>query len=428
MGNKTAPEVKNLISRVSLGQQLALIAAGLSLIIGLALVALGATSSSHMQQTLQAEYGTALAHQIAGRVSTAMESGDLLIVSASLQRFVNSSTAEQVTVYDLEGKALGQAGESRGQNLRQYTAPVQIDSDTAGQVVVTMNLDREVAAQQRFVFSLLGLAILLSLAAYGFCRRLAQQLADRLIELANAVALDHGEDFQAGARQPTNEIDFLTHRIRALPMNLLRTRDSRSADEDNYQTTAVIYMHLTSMVSYVDTLDQRTLHRYTDRLHQVIYNAAGFYAGELYVTRQFGLAINFNGHNNSGSAAFRAASCAWLIQTALRHLESKLPLSMSVAMAISQSELGAGDASDIYPGLYMQHTIDELQAICASQPPKVLLSPAICEDLDVAHRLEHHSTELDNYAILEGFAEPYRDLLERQFRLIEQRIAESLAH
>ena len=91
-------------------------------------------------------------------------------------------------------------------------------------------------------------------------------------------------------------------------------------------------------------------------------------------------------------------------------------------MAISQSELGVGDGGDIYPGLYMQHTLDELQLVCASKPPKLLISPAVVDDVDVSSRLEHRPTEVRDYALVENFADPYVDLLERQLRLILKRL------
>jgi hypothetical protein len=177
-------------------------------------------------------------------------------------------------------------------------------------------------------------------------------------------------------------------------------------------------------MDYVDTLDDHALHRYTNRLHQVTYAAAGFYAGELQVSRQFGLVIYFSGHNSAGSAAFRAASCAWLIQAVSHELEQQMPLSMSIAMAITQSELGVGDGNDIYPGLYMQHTLDELQTVCASKPPKILLSPGACEDVDISGRLQTQLTEVRDYAMIEEFAGPYQDLLERQLRLILKRLTD----
>jgi len=412
--------VNNRIENTGISQQLALVTAGFCLLVSLALVTLGAISSRHMQAQQQQEYGSALAHQIARRISTALENGDLLSVSASLQRFVETSSAEQVAIFDVDGKALGQAGHTQGNSLNEYSAPVRIESDIAGRVVITISNDNARAAHLRFILSLLGLAVLLSLAVYGASRHLGQRLANRLTSLAGVIALED-EDSRQG---PVNEVALLARRVDALPMDLLRTRSSTNPKDENYRSTGLLYLHLSSLVDYVGTLDEHSLHRYTDRLHQVVFAAAGFYGGELQVLRQFGLAIYFSGSNKAGSAAFRAASCAWLIRSVSHELEQQMPLSMNIAMAISQSELGIGDGSDIYPGLYMQHTLDELQEICASKPPKILLSPVVCEDVDIAGRLQTLPTELRDYAMLDEFAGPHQDLLERQLRLILKRLSD----
>jgi hypothetical protein len=413
--------VSNRFSNSSLGQQLAILSAGVCLLVSLALVALGATSTRYMQTLLQEEYGTALAKLVATRISTAMESGDLLSVSASLQRIIETSAAQAIVIHDVDGKTLGQAGEAGGgQHLYQYSAPVHIESDIAGQIVITINANNAQAAQLRFILSMLGLSVLLSLAVYGASRRFGQHLGKRLTELTHKIALEEENPRQ----KPANELLLLAKQIDALPMDLLRTRSEPGPQDENYRTTAVLYLHLSSLVNYVDTLDETSLQRYTDRLHQVVYAAAGFYAGELQVARQFGLAIYFSGHNNAGSAAFRAASCAWLVQAASQALEKQMSLSLSIAMAISQSELGVGSGSDIYPGLYTQHTLDELQTVCASKPPKILLSPAVCEDTDISGRLQHGPTDVMDYAVIEEFAGPYQDLLERQLRLIVKRLTD----
>ena len=410
--------MKNPLQHSSIGQQLALLTAGLCLLVSLALVTLAAISTRHMQLQQQEEYGSALARQIATRISTALETGDLLSVSASLQRFVETSSAEEVAIFDVEGKALGQAGDALGQNLRQYRAPVRVEADVAGQVVITISTDTTGAAQLQFVLSLLGLAVLLSLTVYITTRHFGQRLANRLGTLASSIALDD----QVEGVAVGNEVDALARNIEALPMDLLRTRSETNPREENYRTTAVLYLHLTSLADYIDTLDEQALHRYTDRLHQLVLAAADFYAGDLQVARQFGLAVYFSGPNSAGSAAFRAASCAWLIQAASRELEQQMRRTLAIAMAISQSELGAGDRADIYPGLYIQHTLDELETICANRPPRVLLAPVVCEDPDIASRLQHQATEVMDFAMLEEFAEPYQDLLERQLRLILKRL------
>jgi len=373
-----------------------------------------------MQLQQQAEFGSALAHQIARRIGAAMETGDLLGIAASLQHFVETSAADEVAIYDVEGKALGQAGKAPGQRLVAYHAAVKIESDIAGEVVITISTDDARAAHLRFVLSLLGLAVLLSLAVYGTSRHLGQRLANRITALSGSIALEQPQDED----KVSNELAILEAHIAELPMNLLRTRGEIRPREENYRSTAVLYLQLHSLAQYVDTVDEQSLQNYTDRLHQVIYAAAGFYSGDLEVCRQFGLAVYFSTDNSAGSPAFRAASCAWLIRAVSTELQQEMSLSLSIGMAIGESELGVGDASDIYPGLYMQHTLDELQEQTAQESGEILLSSAICEDIDVSARLQQVAFGNGEYRALQSFAGPYQDLLERQLRLTLKRLGE----
>jgi urease accessory protein UreE len=412
--------VKNRFANASLGQQLALVAGCLCLMVGLALVALGAASSRHMQLQLQDQYGSALAELISRRIGIAMENGDLLSVTASLHRYVAISAADEVVITDVEGKELGRAGAAIGNRRHHYSAPVKIESDIAGKVTVTVSADSAQAAQLQFILSLLGLTVLLSFAAYAGSRHFAQRLGSQLAAMAKRITLEEDKpSLRAG-----NEVLLLDRRISALPMDLLRTRSEPAPADENYRTTAVLYLHLQSLAKYVDTLDERSLQRYTTRMHQVIYAASGFYAGEIQVARQFGLAVYFSGDNKAGSAAFRACSTAWLIGAAIAEIEKRISLSMKITMAVSQSELGVGNGDDIYPGLYMQHTLDELQEACAQNPAATLLASAACEDLDVSSRLKHTPGQIDGFAEVQEFAGTYRDLLERQLQLIMRRLTD----
>ncbi len=411
------------LDRISISQQAALLTAGLCLLVGIALVGLAAVSSRHMLSTQQQAFGTALAGQLAHRISATLETGNLLGVNASLQRFVRATAAEQAAIYDIEGKVIGQSGEVRGQHIDRFRADVRIEEDIAGEVVVTLNSDAAHAAQQRLLLSLGGLAVVLSIAVYGLTHYLSQRPARRLTRLAEAVAQEDTSP-PPGA---LNELAGLEARIEALPLDLLRTRSSSDPGDDSYRSTAVLYLHLTSLAKYVDTLDEAALQNYIQRLHRAVFAAAGFYGGELQVVRQFGLALYFCGDTipgspSAGSPAFRATACAWLIQAVCAGLEEDMSLSLSVAMAIDQSELTAGNADDIYPGLYVQHILDRLHALCGSQPPKVLLSPAICADTEIESRVVQHATELQDYGMLDEFVAPHSDLLERQLQLILRRL------
>jgi uncharacterized membrane protein affecting hemolysin expression len=420
---KTKSELPHFLDKISLSQQLAVITAVCCLLVSIALVVLGAISSRHIQQAQLQEFGSALASQVARRVSNSLETGDLLSAAASLQRFVEASSAEQVELFDVEGKTLGQAGVTNSDTALNFSADVEIEGDVAGLVVVTISTDNARAGQRRLIFSLTGLAILLSALVFGATRMLGQRHADRLLTLGETITL---EDSSEKAVE-NNELRLLEHRIAQLPMDLLRTQSAADPADDSYQNTAVLYLHLTSLAEYADTLDEGAMHRYTHRLHQIVYAAAGFYGGEIHVSRQYGLALYFRGTTNTGSAAFSAASCAWLIKSTCNEVEKLISRSLSVAMAINSSEMGTGDAGDIYPSLYLQITIDELQELCSSRPPKILLSPAVCADTDVEGRLVQHATELRDYGMLDGFAGPYQDLLERQLRLIMRRFVEERA-
>lgn len=377
-----------------------------------------------MQTQLQQEYGEALAELIAQRVSSALEAGDLLSVSASLRRFVDISAAQRVSLTDIEGKTIGQAGQVSDANLHHYRAPVRIESDIAGNIQIELSTQSTDSAQQQFSLGLLGLALLLSLTVYIGARMLGQSMGKRLLALSSTLRLEEDE----AQSHPVNEIALLEQRVSALPMDLLRTRSEPIPQEENYQTTAVLYLRLCSLADYVETLDEQSLQRYTDRLHQLVFAAAGFYAGDLQVARQFGLCVYFSDQNTAGSAAFRAASCAWLIRSAGKALEEKntgtMGLSLTISMAIAQSELGVGNAADIYPGLYMQHTLDELQGVCESRPTEILLSATAGNDVDVSSRVQTHANEGSEYATIVDFHGQYRDLLDRQSLLIINRLTD----
>mgnify|MGYP001814991448 FL=1 len=412
------------LEKISISQQAALLTAGLCLLVSSALVGLAAVSGLHMQLTRQQEFGSALANQLSHRIAARLETGNLLGVNASLQRFVRSTAAEQAAIYDVEGKVIGQSGDAVGRYLNQYRADIRIEDDVAGEVVVTLNSDTAYANQRRLLLTLGGLAVVLSLAVYGIAHYLSQRLARRLNRLVATVALDDAP----APPGDINELARLEKGVQSLPLELLRTRSSGDPADEDYRTTAVLYLHLVSLSNYVDTLDHEALQRYIARLHRAIYAAAGFYGGQLQVVRQFGLALYFCGSTGpdqaAGSPAFRAAACSWLVQAVCEGMEQDISLSMNVAMAIDQSELGAGSGSDIYPGLYIQHTLDNLHALCGSQPPRVLLSPTVCADADVENRVEQHATELQDYGMLDSFIAPHSDLLERQLQLILRRLQE----
>lgn len=403
----------------SLSLQLPLIAAACSLAVGLALVILAALSSRHLQDAQQDAFGNALAGHLAQQVSGALETGDLLSLAATLQQFQGTSGAGQVAVFDVEGSALGRAGETV-QQPQEYRSPIRVGSDVAGEAVVTLDGAGASESRQRYLLSLSALAVMLSLLVFLLARYAAQRLAQRLLAVGDRLALDESSPREG---LPEGEIALLEQRAAALPMELLRAHTAAASPQaDHYRNTAVLYLHLESLAGYVDTLNERNLHRYTDRLHRIVYAAAACYAGTLQVARQFGLAICFTDEEGRGSAIVRAASCAWLIRSVSSELEKSMSLSFSIGMAIGQSELGPGDSTDIYPGLYMQSVMDELRSACLGDFQHILLAPALVNVTELTDCAQVRARDGGHYSELGPFNPPHASLLQRQRDLLLNRL------
>ena len=403
---------------LSLTLQLPLAAAALSLAVALALVALAATSSRYLLETQQAAYGNALAQQIARRISTALESGDLLSVAASLQRFVEDSPATVVEIYDVEGQALGRAGKEALPGDAHYAAPVRIGQDTAGRVRITLDTGSAGELRQRFLLSLSALAVLLSLLVFMLARYGSGRLVGRVAAAAERLALDGDAAEPAAAG---SELALLEARVDALPLELLRPRDAGAPSGEHYRSNTVLYLHLASLAGYVDTLNERNLHRYTDRLHRIIYAAAACYGGTLQVARPFGLILCFREGGGTGSATLRAVACGALIRAVAGTLEAGMSLSLTMGMAVGRSELGPGDAADIYPGLYLQGVLDELRDACLHDREHVLVTEEAAGDADLAARAELRP-EKPGFRRLAGFAEAQDRLLQTQSALLLARL------
>ena len=102
--------------------------------------------------------------------------------------------------------------------------------------------------------------------------------------------------------------------------------------------------------------------------------------------RQFGLAVYFSGTHAAGSV-LRAAKAAWLLSRCCELAEKHDRLRFLPAMAIGLSELGRGDDQDIYPGLYIQATLDELLELASQEVEGILLSSHAAEDRGLTTRV-----------------------------------------
>ncbi len=399
------------LARFSLGQQLALTASLCCLLATLTLVALSAKSSRYTQDNLQRDHGEAVVAQLARRLSTELAVNDRLGVAGELNQLVEQASVAGARALGVEGKTLAVAGNFVTSDAL-FQAAINVAGDRAGTAEISLNTRDQNAAQFRLQLALSGLAILLSIAVYIATRAMAHRLASNLSALSAELASVTGSTVDN-----SNEVTALRAHIAALPLDLLKPPVVGNSSTDHYVDTAILYLYFRSLPGYVDTVDEQRLQHYVATVHRLIYGAAGFYDGTLEVVRQFGLAVFFTGSHSLGSPALRAASCAWLIQKAAPDIEKALRLSVSLGSAVGGSELGRGDAKDIYPGLYTQSALDELHQLASNAGNDIKLAALVLDDIDLSTRMGIGHDDKET-AVVGAPSDTHRDLIERQLQVL----------
>lgn len=400
------------LQRLPLGKQLALATSTCCLITTLTLVALATTSSTHTQRSLQNAYGEAVAEQLALRLGSELASGDRLGMTSELARLVDQASILGAHAVDIEGIELAAAG-LRTEAAPQFSWPIRIAGDIAGSAVVYLDTQAQDAAQKTFMMTLSGMALILSIAVYGVTLSLSRWLVTPLRHLASELGA-----VTNSSSLPENELLALQQRVAALPLNLLKPAQFITDNSDQHYTgTAILYLYLRSLPSYLETIDERRLQRYVTNVHRMIHGAAGYYDGKLNVVRQFGIALYFTGDRKMGSPALRAASCAWLIQQAAPIMGEQLRLSVNFGLTVGSSELGQGDERDIYPGLYTQASLDELHSRSVRERDGIGLCGEALNDLDLLNRATVEA-RADEHHTLGRWSDNHQDLLGRQLQIL----------
>jgi uncharacterized membrane protein affecting hemolysin expression len=400
-----------------LSQQLALVVGSTSLLIAILLVLLGSFSSRYILEQQQDNRGRELAQQVARDVAPVLATSDLIRLEVTLRQLLQQHRVQHLTVSDIDGNTLARSGHNDTPGTLAYRADIAIDGDIAGEVTLVTTPGTAQAEQRRMLLGLLFLALLLCLFGAAVVARWGQGLASRVSAVTELLLLE------PRAVEGTDEILALEEAAANLPLDLLKPPSGLEQGQADYQQAALLYIRLDSLSSYVEALDENSLLRYTEMQRRIVHGAGQLYGGTLTVARQFGLLLSFSGQHAAGSPVFRAASAAWLIQLLTQQLQEGKSLRYKVSQALGVSESGVGSSRDIYPDLYNQHVIDELDGLLSAGVQGVQLNGAACEDGDASHRCR---LSIDSGGcLLAGFEEPYSDLLERQARLLLRELSGS---
>ena len=403
------------LRHLPLSQQLALSAAGCCLVATLALVIVAAQSTLSIQNTTLSEHARAAAQQLAARTAIELAAGDRLGLMAELQFYADQSLFAAARALDVEGNELAVRGQVTPDG-EAFTHEILIDGNSAGMVELYLDFSEQRASRESLIWGLIALSVLLSSAVYALTKPMGQRLARNI---SDAVAQLGAVTEDASAS--VNEVHKLKDRINALPLDLLTSQDITDRSEEHYHETAILCISLKHLPAYLDTLDESRLQTYVAKLHRMAFGSAGFYGGQLSVIRQFGLAVYFSGTHAAGSPVLRAASSAWLLSRCCELAEKHDRLRFLPGMAIGLSELGRGDDQDIYPGLYIQATLDELLELASQEVEGILLSSHAAEDRGLTARVGIDVID-ERWMALGGISGKHLDLLERQLQSLRRTV------
>ena len=399
-----------------LSHQLALVAAGCCLIATLILVTVASQSTQSILNTTLQEHAQAAVANLGLKAGNELATGDRLGLAAALQFYTDQNLFSGARALDVDGNELAVAGATTTSGSL-YRHAILIDGNSAGSVELYLDLTPQLEAKETLLWGLIALAGLLSTAVFAITRPMGQRLAS---DISDAVA-----QLDAISNEPSvsiNELHKLRDSVNSLPLDLLKSQNLFYQDEEHYRDTAILCIALKHLPGYLDTLDDTRLQGYVGLLHRIAYGAAGFYGGELSVIRQFGLAIYFSGSHSIGSPVLRAASCAWLLAQSAALAEKTERLSFMPGQAIGVSELGRGDAEDIYPGLYIQATLDELLELAHQDVDAILLSSRAAEDDGLTARVGIDVID-ERWMALGDIGSRHMDLLIRQLALLRRVVA-----
>lgn len=401
-----------LLHRLSIAQRIAVICGGLCLLVSLAVIVVSNQSSRYILQQQRTLLSQQLSERVASEASASLASGDLLSLEATLRQALSSYELQYLAMYDVENRVISAAGSSLGPDNPSYRSTVTIDGDIAGELALELTPDSSLLEQERMALGLFFLGLLLSLFAAALAAIQGQKLAQRLGDLSRQLALE-GTQESSG-----DELAQLEAIVSGLPLDLLKVPDAAPGSLADYEAASLLFVRLNSLESYVDTLDESSLLRFTELQRKLLADTARLYGGKLAVVRQFGLLLTFAGEHASGSPAFRSAATAWLVQQQVAQLQPRIRLSLSMSMAAAMNEAGVGSTGDIYPDLYAQHIVDELASATARELEQVLLSPGMAGDADVQDRCITDQGPDGEGAVLLGFRESWADLVARQLKLL----------
>ena len=330
--------------------QLGLATATLTLIACLILVWLSATSTRHISDEQAHIIIKTLAAQLSDQISRDVVTQDTLAITALLNRAVRADWIQGAALKNLKGDTLAQAGELTGISA---TSRIVIDAKEVAELTAYQPKQRVESLQSQQTWTLAGIACIIAFAFGAIAAQIGRIYSSALEELKSQIPRT------AHTNDSSNEIHAIRERLNALPLNLL----AEHARDDSHQTevhpAVISLVALDSLEHYINTLNEESLERYTQKLYRCIQRAAALYGGQIKVIRPLRVAMIF-GQQSDRAASTSAIQATLLLQLLCKRLSDRGQLNFKTRCVLGKSEMAPMSEHDFYAELYVQPIFDHL--------------------------------------------------------------------
>jgi len=330
--------------------QLGLATATLTLIACLILVWLSATSTRHITNEQAHIIIKTLSAQLSDQIARDVVGQDTLAITALLNRAVRADWIQGAELKTTRGDTLAQAGTLMGISA---TASIVIDAKEVAKLTAYQPKQRVESLQSQQAWTLAGIACIIAFAFGALAAQMGRIYSNALEQLKIKIPRT------ARTNDSNNEIHAIRERLNALPLNLL----AEHAGDDSHPTEvhpAIISMvALDSLEHYIDTLNEESLERYTQKVYRCIQRAAMLYGGQIKVVRPLRVAMIF-GQQPGRTSSTSAIQATLLLQLMCKRLSDRGPLNFKTRCALGKSEMAPMSEHDFYADLYVQPIFDQI--------------------------------------------------------------------
>jgi hypothetical protein len=342
--------VPDFLKQMPVRLQLGLATATLTLIACLILVWLSATSTRHITNEQAHIIIKTLSAQLSDQIARDVVGQDTLAITALLNRAVRADWIQGAELKNTRGDILAQAGTLMGVSA---TSSIVIDAKEVAKLTAYQPKQRVESLQSQQAWTLAGIACIIAFAFGALAAQMGRIYSSALEQLKVQIPRT------ARTNDSNNEIHAIRERLNALPLNLLAEHAGDETHPTEVHPAIISMVALDSLEHYIDTLNEESLERYTQKVYRCIQRAAMLYGGHIKVVRPLRVAMIF-GQQPGRTSSTSAIQATLLLQLMCKRLSDRGPLNFKTRCALGKSEMAPMSEHDFYADLYVQPIFDQL--------------------------------------------------------------------